>query len=47
MRKLVVGFMLIMLAATVSGCFIEPYSYRGEGGGYCGHEGHEGHGDRR
>jgi hypothetical protein len=47
MHKLVVGFMLIMLAATVSGCFIEPYPYRDGGGGYGRHEGHEGHGDRR
>ena len=48
MRKLIVGFMLIMLAATVSGCIFEPY-----GGGGGGREGrgergeHESHGDRR
>ena len=45
MSKFVVGFMLIMLAATVSGCILEPY---GGGGGGRGEGGeHESHGDRR
>jgi hypothetical protein len=44
MRKFVVGFMLIMLADPVSGCFFEPEPYRGGGEG---REGDEGLGDRR
>jgi hypothetical protein len=48
MRKFVVGSILIMLAATVSGCFIEPYGNGGGGHEVRGERGeHEGHGDRR
>jgi hypothetical protein len=51
MRKFVVGFMLVMLAATVSGCIFEPYGGGGWGqdgrGEREGHAEHEGHGDRR
>jgi|HubBroStandDraft_6_1064221.scaffolds.fasta_scaffold160697_2 hypothetical protein len=48
MRKFVVGFMLIMLAATVSGCILEPYGGGGGGRGEGGERGeHESHGDRR
>lgn len=51
MRKFVVGFLLVMLAATVSGCIFEPYGGGGWGqdgrGEREGHAEHEGHGDRR
>ena len=51
MRKFVVGFMLVTLAATMSGCIFEPYDGGGWGqdgrGEREGHAGHEGHGDRR
>jgi hypothetical protein len=47
MRKFVVGFMLIMLADPVSGCFFEPEPYRGGGEDREGRGGDAGLGDRR